>query len=158
MCLAILAGMPHPDVVTVGEARMGLLALVLARLLRHRLEDPRARRHARRVSGDVAVIASGMRVTLRFEDGHIVVHSGAPTGRPRASLRGKLHALVAAANGRGLLRSLLCGDLRFWGGLTTLWHLFAVLVCRPRERTSPALGGRVSAPGLGHTQDVRGEA
>ncbi len=115
------------SVILVDPERMNLLGLMLASLLRRRLGDPGARRHARSLHGQVWVEAGEMQVTLAFSETGIEILKGkAP--RPRAaSIRGTLTALLDAAQGRRRILHVLRGELIAWGWPTTLWHMLSLL-------------------------------
>lgn len=113
--------------VNVVEAeRMNLLGLMLSNLLIRKLEDPVAARHARALSGDVVLEASGMQITLRFEPDRIEVTRGG-TDHPRAHIHGTLTALLGAALGRDRVRSVLRRELVVRGNPVALWHLLALV-------------------------------
>ena len=107
---------------------MNLLGLMLASVLRRRLEDPSGERHARALRGEVVIEASGMQITLGFDSGQIRISRGA-ADKPCARLEGALDALLAASLGRGRVRSVLTGRLRVRGGPLTLWHLLNLVRC-----------------------------
>jgi hypothetical protein len=115
-----------PSVVVVEPERMSVLGLILASLLRRRLAEPSARRHAHAMRGDVLVEASGMHVTLSFEPGRIWISRGA-AAHPRARIRGTLAALLGAALGHDRLRNVLTGQLRVRGSALALWRLLALM-------------------------------
>jgi len=117
------------DVVVVERDRMNLLGLLLSSVLERALATPAAARHARALRGDVAIEASGMAVTMRFEAGRVEVRRGL-SPRPRATIRGTLTALLGAALGRGRAWSLLTGRLRPRGNLFALWRAFVLLRAR----------------------------
>jgi len=115
-----------PAVVVAEPERMNLLGLMVAGMLRRRLVDPAARRHARALRGDVVLEASGMHVTLHFQPSRIEVTRRAPA-RPRAAVRGTLTALLGAALGRDRMRSFLSGQLRASGSPIALWHVLTLV-------------------------------
>jgi len=121
------------DVVIVQPERMNLLGLMLSGLLQRRLLDAKTARLARRLSGDVSIDASGMRVTLRFEPNRIEI-TRAPSSRPRARISGTLTALLGAALAENRVRSVLGGRLRAGGDPLFLWRMFSLMRAREHER------------------------
>ena len=116
-----------PSVSISEPDRMNLLGLMLGSLLERRMQTSSAMRHARHIKGDVAIDASGMKVTLRFRDGSIEVTRQQPARRPVASVRGTLVAMLDAALGRNRVRHVVHGGLIAWGRPDTLWHLLALM-------------------------------
>jgi hypothetical protein len=115
-----------PEVIVVEPERMNLLGLMLQSVLTRRLSGKRALAHAAALSGDVLIEASGMQVTLRFTREGIRVTREA-SAHPRASVRGKLTALLDAALGRHRVRSVLKRELSVSGSPRALWHVFGLL-------------------------------
>lgn len=100
---------------------MNLLGLLLRGIIERRLEG-----HAPRLRGDVAIDASGMRVTLRFAPDAVAITRAAAV-KPVARVRGTLTALADAALGRGRLRAFLDGRLRVRGRPLALLRLLSLL-------------------------------
>ena len=117
----------RPEVMLVEPERMNLLGLMLASVIRRRLDDARARRHARRLRGQVLVEAGQMRVSLAFTETQIEIRRGKPPGPRAAWIRGTLTALLDAAQGRRRVLHLLRGELVAWGWPTTLWHMLSLM-------------------------------
>ena len=115
------------DVILVEPERMNLLGLMLGSLLGRRLGDARARRHARRLGGQVWVQAGEMQVTLGFTEAGIQIRKGRAPGPLAASIRGTLTALLDAARGRRRVVHVLRGELIAWGWPTTLWHMLSLM-------------------------------
>jgi hypothetical protein len=110
------------DVVIEDEQDMSLLGLILAALLTRRLA-----RRATKLRGDVSVDASGMRVTLRFDDRGVRVSRAAPAGRTVVRIRGTMRALCDAALGRRRVRSVLAGKLTIIGRPLAIIRLVSLL-------------------------------
>lgn len=125
---------PIPEVTLVDPDRMNLLGLMLASLLRRRLEQPRARRYAERLHGCVAIQAGGMQITLHFARDRIQIERGPSRVRTIAAIRGSLIALLDAALGRRRVHHFLRGELVAWGWPTTLWQLLSLV----QTKQSPA--------------------
>jgi hypothetical protein len=106
--------------------QMNLLGLILASVLRRRLEDERARRHAARIAGDVVVDAAGMRVTLQFARDAVEVVRGASDGAV-VVLRGSLTGLIDAALRRRRLQHVVRGELSVHGKPRAIMHLLGLL-------------------------------
>jgi len=120
--------MPEPtNVILVDPERMNLLGLMLESLLGRRLGDAGARRHARRLRGQVWVEAGQMQVTLGFTEAGIQIRRGKAPGPRAASIRGTLTALLDAAQGRRRVVHVLRGELVAWGWPTTLWHMLSLM-------------------------------
>jgi hypothetical protein len=117
----------RPEVMLVEPERMNLLGLLLASVIRRRLDDAGARRHARRLRGQVLVEAGQMQVSLGFSEAQIQVRRGKPPGPRAAWIRGTLAALLDAAQGRRRVLHVLRGELVAWGWPTTLWHMLSLL-------------------------------
>ncbi|HEY3358748.1 MAG TPA: hypothetical protein VGQ83_36205, partial [Polyangia bacterium] len=81
---------------------MNLLGLLLRSILERRLTDPRARRRAARLRGELAVRAGRMRVTVRFTGAAIEITRVA-AARPRARVEGSMAGVLAVALGRGIV-------------------------------------------------------
>lgn len=107
--------------------RMSLLGLMLASVLSRALADPRRRRHASGLCGDIVVRASGMQVTLQFDATGVTITRASPSKRPLATVTGTLTALLDGALGKRRLAHFLRGDLRLRGGPMALWHLLSLL-------------------------------
>ena len=119
--------MPEPiDVILVEPERMNLLGLMLQSLIKRRLGDAGALRHARRLRGQVRVRAGEMQVTLGFTEAGIQIRRGIAPGPGAASIRGTLTALLDAAQGRRRVVHVLRGELVAWGWPTTLWHMLSL--------------------------------
>jgi hypothetical protein len=89
--------------------RQNLLGLFMKAALESRAE----RIEQARPSGDIALTAGAMTVTLSFEPERVVIRKGA-NGKPRAHLKGSLAALVQVARGRPL-RQLMTRRARISG-------------------------------------------
>jgi hypothetical protein len=113
--------------VTIDEPeRMNLLGLLLGSLLERRLAVPAAARHASKLRGDVAIDASGMRITVRFADGAIRITRGAAT-HAIARLGGSLTALLDATLGRRVVAHFTHGELRAGGSPIALYRLLSIV-------------------------------
>jgi hypothetical protein len=117
---------PAVAVALEDAAHMNLLGLLLRSILERRLADPRARRRAARLRGDLAVRGGRMRVTVRFTGCGIVI-TRTPAARPRARVEGSLAGLLAIALGRGLAGPLVRRELKPRGNLVWLLRLLPLL-------------------------------
>lgn len=82
------------EVVLERGEEMNLLGLFMQAALESRAE--RVEKMA--PSGDIAMTAGAMSVTLCFGDGPVVIRKGV-AGKPRAHLKGSLEALIEIARG-----------------------------------------------------------
>jgi len=124
-CIAVDATV-HRGVTIIDPEGMNVLGLMISSLLQRRLADPSGARHARALTGEVTLDASGMRISLHFCPTSVRITRG-ESEAPRARVRGTLSALLDASLGRKRVWSLLSGRLSVRGAPRTLWHLLLLL-------------------------------
>ena len=108
------------DVVLDQPERQNLLGLFMKAAVESRAE----RIEQVRPSGDIALTAGPMSVTLSFEPERVTIRKGT-NGKPRAHVKGSLAALIQVARGRPL-RQLLTRRARVSGNPLALLPLSRV--------------------------------
>jgi len=114
---------------------MSLLGLMLGEVIAANLGRPEGAALSRKLSGSVAVRAGGMKITIRFDRGPVVVSRGADPGAT-SRVRGSLDALLQVSLGRGAVRSFLAGEIGFGG------NPFFLLKVLPLMRAPNGKAGR----------------
>jgi len=110
------------NVVLDNEAEMNLIGLILKGIIESNLENEVLARKVGRLSGDVAVTAGGMKVTLRFNKGELHIARGAPP-KVRARISGGMGPFVEFALGRRRVRNIFRGRIKPRGNLFFLLKL-----------------------------------
>jgi len=127
---------PFPIVLDSPE-QMNLLGLLMKGLLEENLSRPGRLAGVRKLRGDVLVQAGQMSVTLRFGDDGLLVVAGR-VGRPRATVRGGMTALLGVVTRQGgLVRPVLAGRVKVSGNLLLLLRMLPLIrVAGPRRERS----------------------
>ena len=105
-----------------------LLALLMRRMLDARLAEPHSARRIARMRGDVRLVAGGMTLGLRFEQGRVAVVR--TVEHARAWVEGDVATLLRLVAGGLPLRRVLAGRLKVGGDPRLLFRLWAVLRAR----------------------------
>lgn len=121
------------EIVVEDPPSMHLLGLMMRGLLADNLAVPWKRHRARRLRGEVVVVAGGMQVALRFSEDVLVV-SREPGSRPRARVSGAMTALLGMVTGSGLVLPVLMGRVRIRGDILFLFRLLPLLRAQDGDR------------------------
>ncbi|MBZ0136295.1 MAG: SCP2 sterol-binding domain-containing protein [Planctomycetes bacterium] len=106
--------------------RMNLMGLLMRGLLEAALRDNRVRRRARRLRGDVRIVAGTMSVTLRFTKEQILLLANVTTPA-RATVRGEMKPLLEVVAGESLVRPVLSRKVRVGGNLLLLLRMLPLI-------------------------------
>ena len=105
---------------------MNLMGLLMRGLLEAALRNDRIRRRARKLRGDVRIVAGTMSVTLRFTKEQIVLLTDTSMP-PRATVRGGMKPLLELVAGEGLVRPVLSRKVRVGGNLLLLLRMLPLI-------------------------------
>jgi hypothetical protein len=105
---------------------MNLMGLLMKGLIEGNLERPGVAERLARMKGEAYVQAGEMGVTLRFEEGGVVILRGA-VGRPRASVRASMLDLLGVVTGAGMIRPVLSRRVRIRGNPLVLLRMLPLI-------------------------------
>ena len=118
-----------PDLLTVripDPEHMNLMGLLMRGLLESSLIDPRVNAGARKLHGDVRIVAGTMVVILRFTGDEILLVCDEDK-KPRATVRGDMKSLLEVVAGEKLLRPVLTRKVRASGNLLMLLRILPLI-------------------------------
>lgn len=105
---------------------MNLMGLLMRGLLESTLGTSRGSAIARKLRGEVRVMAGTMGVTLCFGDGEVVLKETG-SGRPRATVRGEMKPLLEIVSGGALIAPVLTRKVKVSGNLLLLLRLLPLI-------------------------------
>lgn len=105
-----------------------LLGLLIQGLLGDNLARAGCRRRVRSLQGRTVFVGAGqMGVTLRFDEGGVTIATGS-SGRPEASVRGSMTALLGMVTGQsGLVWPVLSGKVKIRGNPFLLLRMLPLI-------------------------------
>ena len=106
--------------------RMNLMGLLMRGLLESTVGTLRGSAIARKLRGEVRVMAGTMGVTLCFSE-HEVVLKEIGSGRPRATVSGEMKPLLEIVSGCGLIVPVLTRKVKVSGNLLLLLRMLPLI-------------------------------
>ena len=106
--------------------KMNLIGFFLLDLLRDNLKNGSCEKTARQMNGAFLFEASGMQVTLIFQNESIEIHAG-KVAKINAKITGEMNDLLDVALGESYLKLLLIGRIKIGGNILMLLKLLKVL-------------------------------